>query len=311
MRRSARISNAALAIVLALAMLGITSTRAAAQADFSGQWAPLYQEDPIERLPGPELGDYTGLPINDAARLRADSWDADRISVVQEYQCRPHSSDYALRGLAPMRVTMEYDKGGHIASIHTYTAAYENERTIYLDGRPHPPEYAAHTFQGFSTGVWEGNMLTVTTTHLKPDYMRRNGLPRSGKASFVEHWVRHGDYITITSVVDDPVFLTEPLVRSQSWFLDPGQRAGLFPCEYAPEVPAEPGTVPHYLPGTNPYLKEFSDWYALPYDATRGGAETLYPEYRAKLGSYKPKAVCERFCGCTNFGDCLSPTGGR
>ena len=38
--------------------------------------------------------------------------------------------------------------------------------------------------------------------------------------------------------------LTEPLVRSQTWFLDPGQRAGLFPCEYVPEVPAPPGTVP-------------------------------------------------------------------
>ena len=62
----------------------------------------------------------------------------------------------------------------------------------------------------------------------------------------------HGNYLTITHVVYDPVILTEPLVRSQSWFLDPGQRAGLFPCEYLPEVPAEAGTVPHYLPGANP-----------------------------------------------------------
>ena len=117
--------------------------------------------------------------------------------------------------------------------------------------------------------------------------------------------------LTITHVVYDPVILTEPLVRSQSWFLDPGQRAGLFPCEYLPEVPAEAGTVPHYLPGTNPWLKEFAEWYALPFEAIRGGAETLYPEYRAKMGAYKPKDKCERFCNCTGFGDCLSPTGGR
>ena len=63
-----------------------------AQVDFSGEWAPLYHEDAPERLPGPELGDYTGLPINAAARMRADSWDADRISVVEEYQCRPNES---------------------------------------------------------------------------------------------------------------------------------------------------------------------------------------------------------------------------
>jgi hypothetical protein len=39
----------------------------------------------------------------------------------------------------------------------------EPERTIWLDGRPHPPAAAPHTWQGFSTGRWEGNMLTVET----------------------------------------------------------------------------------------------------------------------------------------------------
>src|ERR1041385_3728202 len=81
-----------------------------AQVDFSGEWAPLYHENGPERLPGPELGDYTELPINDAARLRADSWDADRISVVEQYQCRPHGSDYAVRGLGNMRVWREIDE---------------------------------------------------------------------------------------------------------------------------------------------------------------------------------------------------------
>ena len=212
---------------------------ARAQVDFSGQWAPLYPRGPIERVPGPELGDYTGLPLNEAARLRADSWDADRISVVRNTSAGRTPSDYALRGLAPLRIWADYDPATQrIVAFHTHIGAYENERTIYLDGRPHPPEYAPHTFQGFSTGVWEGNMLTITTTHLKANYLRRNGVPRSAKATFTEHWVRHGDYLTITSVIEDPVFLTEPLVRSQNWFLDPGQRAGLFPCEYLPEVPA-------------------------------------------------------------------------
>ena len=40
-----------------------------AQVDFTGEWAPLYHEDGPERLPGPELGDYTELPINAAARM--------------------------------------------------------------------------------------------------------------------------------------------------------------------------------------------------------------------------------------------------
>jgi hypothetical protein len=296
--------------LIAGALCAVASSAAYAQTDFTGQWAPLYHEDTVERVPGPELGDYSGLPLTEAARLRADSWDADRISVVQEYQCRPHSADYSLRGLAPMRIWADYDPATQrIVAFHTHMGAYENQRTIYLDGRPRPPAYAAHTFQGFSTGVWEGNTLTITTTHLKPNYLRRNGIPRSAKATLTEHWHLHGPYLTIVSVLEDPVVLTEPLVRSQNWFLDPGQRAGLFPCEYVPEVPAPPGTVPHHLPGTNPNLKEYVDWYNVPAEAARGGAETLRPDYRSKIQSVKPKDKCERFCNCVGFAGCLSPTG--
>ena len=38
-----------------------------------GEWQPRYHEDEPERLPGPELGDFLGLPINNAARQRAES----------------------------------------------------------------------------------------------------------------------------------------------------------------------------------------------------------------------------------------------
>src|SRR5215510_2880210 len=290
------------AIGAALALITLRASAASAQVDFTGQWAPLYHEDTIERIPGPELGDYTGLPLSEAGRLRAESWDPDRISVVQEYQCRPHSADYSLRGLAPLRIWADYDRATQkIVAFHTHIGAYENERTIYLDGRPHPPDYAPHTFQGFSTGVWEGNMLTINTTHLKENYLRRNGVPRSGKATFTEHWARHGDWLTVITVIDDPAFLTEPLVRSDNWFLDPGQSIGVFGCETAAEVPAPEGTVPHWLPGTNPNLKEFANWYGLPAEATRGGAETLYPEYRSKLKEYKPPEKCERYCACTSL----------
>ncbi len=100
--------------------------------------------------------------------------------------------------------------------------AWGSERTIWLDGREHPPEYAEHTFQGFSTGVWEGNMLTITTTHLKANYHRRNGVPSSDQRTVTEHWMKHGEFLTVVTVVDDPAFFTEPLVRSENWYLDSG-----------------------------------------------------------------------------------------
>ena len=32
--------------------------------DLTGEWAPRFHEDQPERIPGPEIGDYLGLPIN-------------------------------------------------------------------------------------------------------------------------------------------------------------------------------------------------------------------------------------------------------
>ena len=100
--------------------------------------------------------------------------------------------------------------------------------------------------------------------------------------------------------------LTEPLVRSQNWTLDPGQKSQRMFCEYQPEVPGAPGAVPNHLPGANPYLHEVADWYGIPYEATRGGANTLYPEYQLTMPKpdKPPPAKCERFCVCTVLQDC-------
>jgi hypothetical protein len=157
-----------------------------------------------------------------------------------------------------------------------------------MDGRPHPPEWAAHTWAGFSTGKFEGDMLTVTTTHIKQGWVRRNGLPESDKATLSEHFVRHGNILTHISIVTDPVYLTEPLIKTQNFVLNErlqtGPGAWLWPCEYVDEVSGRPqGVVPNYLVGKNTNVKEFLDRYHLPLDAAMGGAKTMYPEYQKEL----------------------------
>src|SRR5438874_113571 len=138
---------------LLLVLTLLVSVPAFGQVDFSGSWAPLYHEDSPERLPGPELGDYTELPINDAARMRADTFDADRISVVQEYQCRPHGADYAMRGLGNIRVWQDIEPSTQrLIAIHLHLLAWDSERTIYMDDRPGPSDLEPHTWQGFSAG---------------------------------------------------------------------------------------------------------------------------------------------------------------
>src|SRR5258708_33813528 len=82
-------------LVLAAALASIPSH---AQVLLSGDWTSLRAfEDEQERGPGPDLGDYAGIPINDAARLRAESWDASR-RTPKEHQCRVHVVPYIYRG---------------------------------------------------------------------------------------------------------------------------------------------------------------------------------------------------------------------
>jgi hypothetical protein len=258
--------------------------------DLSGEWAPRFHEDQPERIPGPDIGDYLGLPINAAARQHADAWDAS-ILTLPEHQCKPHPADYSPRGPANLRIWREIDHDSQqLVAVHTHISWQQPERTIWMDGRPHPPEYAAHTWQGFSTGKWDGDMLTVTTTHLKMGWIRRNGVPRSDKAVLTEHFVRHGDYLTLISVINDPVYLTEPFVRTTNWALDPHQQIAPYPCQAVVEVERPQGVVPHHLLGTNTFLSEFAAKESLPFEPTRGGAETMYPEYQLKLATMTPVA---------------------
>ena len=211
-----------------------------------------------------------------------------------------------MRGLAEMMITKQLDDQNRLVSFHTRMGFHNQERTIYLDGRPHPSEHAAHTWGGFSTGVWEGNMLVITTTHLKPNYLRRNGLPASAQRTFTEYWMLHDDYLSVVTAINDPVFLTEPLVRSESWVRDPSLEITDNDCEYVTEVPAQyPDDVPFYLPGENPYLREWSEWYGVTFESTRGGAETMYPEYRELMPqTWSTLDRCERYCRCFNGFGC-------
>jgi cyclase len=256
----------------------------AAQVDLAGEWGSKYTWDYQERLPGPELGDYTGLPINEAARLKADSWEAS-VQTLPERQCIPHGPDYLFsRAAFPFRFSKEVDRATQkVIAWHMRSYAWGVERTIWMDGRPHPSKYAPHTFEGFSTGSWVGNTLLVTTTHLKWNYIRRNGVPRSDEAVLTEHYVRHGDVLSLLSYIDDPVYLSEPMVTTASYVLSPTQQLEPFPCEPVEEVVRPEGLVPHHLPGTNPDLLEFSKGHGVPAAAARGGAESVYPAYMMKI----------------------------
>jgi hypothetical protein len=279
---------------LVLAAMLVMCAPAFAQLDLTGIWAPPrphFEDDP-ERGPGPSLVEFVGLPINDYARQWGLAYRPGRLSLL-EHQCQVHVVEYIHRGPLQMRLWEERDPVTHqLIAIHEAISTYEQNRTIWMDGRPHPSVNAPHTWMGFSTGVWEGNMLTVTTTHVKQGWERRENIPASDEVTVIEHYIRRGDLMTHISVTDDPVFLAEPLVKSEEFNLitDANAFNPFWPCEYVEEGENARGAVPSYLPGENPWISDYAASHDLPQEATLGGAETIYPEYRARLKKL-PKAV--------------------
>ena len=233
------------------------------------------------------LVEYGGIPLSEAGRLYALTWDSSRMTLRQQ-QCAQYDPTRLLHGGGNLRFWEERDPyTQRLISIKLYGQITEGTRTVWMDGRPHPPPYAKHTFLGFSTGKYEGTTLTIYTTHIKRNWIRSNGEAISDESTVVEHFIRHGDRITYVTVVTDPVFLAEPLIRSTDMLRerrDPD--ALLYACDDGEQVISRadhPNVIPNYLFGQNPYLREYSEKRNVPLLAALGGPQTMYPDFLAKL----------------------------
>lgn len=254
-----------------------------AQSMVLGYWEPIYDEDVDERIPGPAADDYAGLPISEASRLRGHAWDPE-ILTVPEHECIPHPSTYGFRGIGTLRVWEDLNPYTQAQTeIETWIAWESQHRHIYMDGRPHPPAFVQHTWEGFSVGHWEADVLVVHTDMLKAGWIRRNGLPLTDRATLDEHFFRHGNILTHVMVVSDPVYLTEPMVKTNEFEFSVNTLMIPYPCRPATEIPRPKGQIPSHLPGRDPYLHEYAEKHNMPVVASDGGAETALPEFQDVL----------------------------
>ncbi len=275
-----------IAVWLLVLVASAIARPASAQIDLSGEWGGTFHED-LPHRGGVQLGDYTGLPLSEAGWRKAQSWD-EAVVATHERQCIPHIATYALRGPATIRFVKVVDPNSGRLLAYNLQGSYGRPRTIWMDGRPHPSDLAPHTWAGFSTGTWERNELVVSTTHIKMGWIQRNGAPTSDLTTMTEQFIRHGDYLMAVSVVNDPVFLSEPFIRTSNFVLSLAANADSWgscgPAQTVDELPGAPkGYVPHHLPGDMAHIQEFVTKNGVPVDAARGGGETTYPEYALKM----------------------------
>ena len=269
---------------LLTAFVLVSSGPAQAQVDLSGLWTPLARNQDGSGM----TGDAAGVPLTQGGQWRAQSWSPEDFDVA-EWVCRPHAFDYSLEGPRSwLRFRPEiHEPTQTLIAYHGHIEMMGQASTIWMDGRPHPPANAVHTWSGFSTGVWEGDVLVVTTTHLKETYIRRSGLMRSDQATVRTRWRRVGDYLQATSILYDPVQFTEPYVRStMMWRFEPAMQLPPYPCEEATETAVPRGNTPHFLPGQSPLPgldPKVTDRFGTPHEPRLGGADTMYPEYIARM----------------------------
>ncbi len=271
---------------------------ALAEIDLSGSWQSKNHEDALERGAGPNPGDFTGIPFNESGRAFALMNSQSQLSMPERI-CAFYSQWHLMVGTFGMKIWNETDPvtGKTIAWV---IGAWEDraQMRIWMDGRPHPSDHAPHSQEGFTTGVWDGDVLTATTTHMLTGYLRRNGVMTSDQATMVTHFIRHGDLLTLASEIIDPVYLTEPYYITRTFVNTTNLMAsGGPPCIPGDEGVPE-GVVPHYLPGKNPLVDEMTNLYGIPREAAMGGAETAYPAFRDKIkDKFKLPAKCQKNCG--------------
>jgi len=221
--------------------------KAAAPVDLTGYWVSIVTEDWRYRMITPAKGDHPSQPLNPAGAKLADSWDPAKDEAAGE-QCRAYGAAGLMRVPGRFHFTWQDDNTMKIdAEAGTQTRLLHfagNAAQILLEqGAPEIPGVAANlmmpSWQGLSLAIWEyaggrrglppgaqagsptlnvGN-LKIVTTHMKPGYLQKNGVPYSANAVLTEYYSRtfepNGDSLLInTSVVEDPTYLNGRYVRS-------------------------------------------------------------------------------------------------
>lgn len=221
------------------------SPRAGAPIELTGYWVAVISEDWRWRMVTPAQGDYASIPLTQAGKDLADTWNPARDTAAGE-QCRSYGAPGLMRAPTRLNITWADEDTLQVATDY----GTQTRRFFFNHGEA---PGAAPSLQGRSLAEWQrapggrgGNAaapppfgagtLKVVTTNLRPGYLRKNGVPYSGDTVLTEYWdvfdgPRGDRWLVITTVVRDPRNLQTDWITSLHFKREPdGSKWSPSPC---------------------------------------------------------------------------------
>jgi len=212
--------------------------------DLTGYWLTVVTEDWRYRMVTAPKGDHPGIPLNAEGNRVANAWDPAKDESAGE-QCRAYGAAGVMRLPGRIHISWQSD-----STLKVETEAGTQTRLLTFGPQP-AAAASAPSWQGVSVATWEfagrgrgrggpppqyGD-LKVVTTHMKPGYVQKNGVPYGENAVLTEYFSRtsepNGDsWLILTHVVEDPQYLNGPLVRSTHYKKLPDSAAA----QWSPEA---------------------------------------------------------------------------
>jgi hypothetical protein len=216
----------------------VATARVDAPIDLTGYWVSVVTQDWRWRMVTPAKGDYASIPITLEAKKAGDTWDPAKDEAAGE-QCKAYGAPALMA--VPTRLRISWQDAN---TLKIETDAGTQTRLFYFGDKR--PQRGAPTWQGDSVAQWErprgargvakGGSLKVVTSHLRPGYLRKNGVPYSANTVFTEYWdvvpgPNDSQWLVVTNTVDDPANLQIPWVTSVHFKKEPdGAKWDPTPC---------------------------------------------------------------------------------
>jgi hypothetical protein len=238
---------AALTALLLVALAGKTAVRAQQQGggaasaardrapiDLTGYWVSYVTENWRYRMVTPAKGEYRRIPSSRAALPLINAWDPAADERAGN-QCRSYGAGGIMNVPGRLHITWQ-----DADTLRLETDAGTQTRLFRFTPRTTISSPGPRTWQGESAAAWEpavgGGSLRVITSNLRAGYLRKNGVPYGEHATVTEHFdlaplAGDGRLLLVTTIVEDPEYLTGPYVFSPHFKKEPdGSKWDPTPC---------------------------------------------------------------------------------